>query len=240
MNFTTLMGFIAGVLQFVVAGYALRLNRIFGTMRVGWSLFWAFALLALLHLLQSVMAGGVGVEIGLKIDVMNALISLLLLIGMVHLEALLKERVRVEREEQLMRVELESEVRKKTAYLTRALEELQAEMNERKRVESEAQTVRWELDAVSRRAEMAQIAGSVLQSIGETLKSVNISTDLVANQVKESKFGIQPASRDPALEQTTLYIHLESIKNSLEKIAAMQHDYAKLAGDGKLEKAAAA
>lgn len=240
MNFTTLMGFIAGVLQFVVAGYALRLNRIFGTMRVGWSLFWAFALLALLHLLQSVMANGAGVEIGLKIDVMNALISLLLLIGMVHLEALLKERVRVEREEQIMRTELEAEVRKKTNYLTRALEELQAEMDERKRVESESQAVRWELDAVSRRAEMAQIAGMVLQSIAETLKSVNISADLVTNQVKESKLGTQPASRNPALEQTTLYIHLESIKQNLEKIAAMQQNYAKLSGDGQQEKATAA
>ena len=53
-NFTEVMGFIASVLQFVVAGYALRLNRIFGTARVGWSLFWAFSLLALLHLFQSI------------------------------------------------------------------------------------------------------------------------------------------------------------------------------------------
>ena len=46
------MSFIASALQFLVAGYALRLNRIFGTARVGWSLFWAFSLLALLHLIS--------------------------------------------------------------------------------------------------------------------------------------------------------------------------------------------
>ncbi|HEY1789896.1 MAG TPA: hypothetical protein VGJ73_17250 [Verrucomicrobiae bacterium] len=187
MSFTTVMGFVAGALQFIVAGYALRLNRLFGTKRVGWSLFWAFLLLALLHLMQSIMKGGFGAEIGVKVDVMNALISMLLLIGMVHLEALLKERMRVELEEQRMRVELESEVRKKTNYLMRAIEQLQAEMDERKRMESEAQSVRWELSAVSRQAEMAQIASKVLQSVGDMLKSVNCSADMVSDQVKQSK-----------------------------------------------------
>ena len=187
MNVTTVMGFVAGALQFIVAGYALRLNRLFGTTRVGWSLFWAFLLLALLHLMQSVMKGGFGAEIGVKVDVMNALISMLLLIGMVHLEALLKERMRVESEEQRMRVELQAEVKKKTSYLMRAIEQLQAEMDERKRVEGEAQSARWELSAVSRQAEMAQIASKVLQSVGDMLKSVNVSTDMVSDQVKQSK-----------------------------------------------------
>ncbi|HTV41778.1 MAG TPA: hypothetical protein VMF08_14445 [Candidatus Sulfotelmatobacter sp.] len=187
MNLTTVMGFVAGALQFIVAGYALRLNRLFGTRRVGWSLFWAFLLLALLHLMQSVMKGGFGAEIGVKVDVMNALISMLLLIGMVHLEGLLKERMRVESEEQRMRVELQAEVKKKTSYLMRAIEQLQAEMEERKRVEGEAQSARWELSAVSRQAEMAQIASKVLQSVGDMLKSVNMSADMVSDQVKQSK-----------------------------------------------------
>ena len=190
MNFTTVMGFVAGALQFIVAAYALRLNRLFGTKRVGWSLFWAFLLLALLHLMQSVMKGGFGgfgTENAVKVDVMNALISMLLLIGMVHLEALLKERRRAEGEEQRMRVELQDEVKKKTSYLMRAIEQLQAEMEERKRVEGEAQSVRWELSAVSRQAEMAQIASKVLQSVGDMLKSVNVSAGMVSDQVKQSK-----------------------------------------------------
>jgi hypothetical protein len=181
------MGFVAGILQFVVAGYALRLNRLFGTKRVGWSLFWAFLLLALLHLMQSIMRGGFGPELGVKVDVMNALISMLLLIGMVHLEALLKERIRRELEEQHMRAELESEVKKKTSYLMRAIEELHAEMDERKRMETEARTARSELDVVTRQAEMAQIAAKVLQSVGEMIRSVNASANLVSNQVKQSK-----------------------------------------------------
>jgi ABC-type Fe3+-siderophore transport system permease subunit len=48
MSFSGVMGFVNGALQFIVAGYALRLNRVFGTARVGWSLFWAFSLLAAL------------------------------------------------------------------------------------------------------------------------------------------------------------------------------------------------
>ena len=50
MNIHELMNWLAVGLQFVVAGYALRLNRVFGPVRVGWSLFCAFSLLALLHL----------------------------------------------------------------------------------------------------------------------------------------------------------------------------------------------
>ena len=197
------MGFIAGVLQFVVAGYALRLNRLFGTRRVGWSLFWAFLLLALLHLLQSVMEHGAGEQIGVKIDAMNVLISLLLLIGMVHLEAVLKERLRVEIEEKRMRGELEEEVKKKTAYLTRALEGLQAEIDERKRVESVAQSARWELDIVSRRADMAQIGPAVLETVNEMLKSTQTAENLAANQ-------------PPLLKE------LKSIKGNLEKIKAIE------------------
>lgn len=263
MNFTTVMGFIAGVLQFVVAGYALRLNRLFGTKRVGWSLFWAFLLLAMLHLMQSIMHGGLAPEMGVKVDVMNVLISMLLLIGMVHLEALLKERMRVEREEQRMRKELELEVKKKTEYLMRAIEELQAEMDERKRMESEAQTVRWELNTVSRRAEIAQIASRVLEGVGEMLKSVNVSASMVSDQVKQSKIAnvvrigallrehganlgafmtqdprgqnlpalIAQLAEHLAAEQTGLLKELESIKQNLEKIAAMEQDYARRVGD---------
>jgi hypothetical protein len=181
------MGFTAGVLQFIVAAYALRLSRRFGTMRVGWSLFWAFLLLAVLHLTQSVMHGSGSTEFGLKVDAMDALISMLLLIGLVHLEAMLKERVRVEQEEKRLRAELESEIRKKTDYLMRALESLQAEMDERKRAESETVSMRDELTVASRRAEMAKLAATVLQSVGELLRSVNDSANLVSDQVKQSR-----------------------------------------------------
>ena len=181
------MGFVTGALQFSVAGYALRLNRIFGTARVGWSLFWAFALLALLHLFQSIPSFNSGEPLGVEIEVMYALISLLMLTGMVHIETLLKERLRMEREEKRLRAELESEVKKKTAHLTRAIEELQAEIDGRKLMEAEVEKTHKELLAASRQAGMVEIAASVMRNVGNMLKNADASAGLVSDQVKQSK-----------------------------------------------------
>ncbi|MGA2278939.1 MAG: hypothetical protein ABSG80_01400 [Verrucomicrobiota bacterium] len=186
-SFPQVMEFITGALQFSVAGYALRLNRIFGTARVGWSLFWAFTLLALLHLFQSIALFNSGEPLGVEIEVMYSLISLLLLTGMVHIETLLKERLRFEREERRLRAELESEVKKKTAYLSRAIEELQSEIDGRKRMEAEVEKTHKELLAASRQAGMVEIAAGVLRNVGNILKNADVSASLVSDQVKQSK-----------------------------------------------------
>ncbi len=138
-HITANMGFVAGALQFFAAAYALRLNRLFGTARVGWSLFCTFSLMALLHLVVAVTPFNAGYASGIKIEVMYSLLSLLLLISLVHLETLLKEKRRTEIKERQIKAELESEVKKKTAYLMRAIEELQAEMDERKRADVEVE-----------------------------------------------------------------------------------------------------
>ena len=262
MSFPEIMGCLAGALQFAVAGYALRLNRLFGPARVGWSLFWAFSLLALLHLTQNVTSFHDATSFVTEIEVTYALISLLLLTGMVHLETVLKERMRMEQKELQLRAELELEVKKKTAYLIRAIEELQMEIDARKRMETEVETTHVALCAVSRQTEMAQMAATVLQSVGDMLKSVNVSASLVSDQVKQSKIAnvVHVATlirnhatdlgkfmaNDPrgrklpvyiaqladhlAMEQTNVLNELASLKTNLEKIAAMQQDYARLAG----------
>jgi hypothetical protein len=181
------MDITTGALQFIVAGYALRLNRIFGTARVGWSLFWAFSLLALLHLFQSVVSFNDGAQLGVEIEVVYSLISLLLLTGMVHIETLLNERLRMEREEKRLRGELESKVEEKTAHLTVAIEELQSEIAERERMEAEVERTHKELLVASRQAGMAEIANCVLQNVGKMLKSINVSAKLVSDQMKQSK-----------------------------------------------------
>ncbi|HTB84320.1 MAG TPA: hypothetical protein VK742_11750 [Candidatus Sulfotelmatobacter sp.] len=137
MNHHDAMSYIAGLSQFVVAVYALRLNRIFGTARVGWSLFCAFILLALLHLMPVVPGFAPEVRSAVKIEVVYSLISLLLLTGMIHIEMIFKERLRIEREEKGQRERLQTEVDTKTAHLMRAVDALQAEMDERKRMEAE-------------------------------------------------------------------------------------------------------
>ncbi len=143
MNESHIAGLIASAMQFIVAAYALRLNRRFGTARVGWSLFGAFSLLALLQLIQSSASFNVTTDSALKINVTYALISFLLLIGMLHLETMLKERLHLERIEKRLRGELELEVKSKTAHLTRAIEELMREMEETKRMTAIIEAAEW-------------------------------------------------------------------------------------------------
>lgn len=253
------MNFIAGVLQFVVAGYALRLNRLFGTSRVGWSLFAAFALLALLHLIQSVTPFGAGAMAGVEIGVTYSLISLLLLTGMVHMETLLQARLRLEQEEKQLRAGLESEVKKKTAYLMQAVEELQSEKAERQRMELEVKKTNTELFFASSQVKAAEMATTVLRNMASMLNSVNVSAGLVSDQMKQSKINNvvnigalirehaadlgRFMARDPrgqklpqyiaelgdhlANERTILTRELESLKNNIEQIMALEQSYKK-------------
>src|SRR5580698_9433039 len=100
MNESHLTGYIGSLMQFAVAGYALRLNRHFGTARVGWSLFGAFALLALLQLVQSTDGSDANAAAAMRVNVTYIVISFMLLIGMLHMEQLLKQRMRAEKAEQ--------------------------------------------------------------------------------------------------------------------------------------------
>jgi len=87
-----------GLLQLSVAGYGMRLTRRFGVAKVGWSLFSAFALLAVVHLFEAVQQFNTGREFGIGIEIIYAFASFLLLAGLAHLEAVLKERERLERQ----------------------------------------------------------------------------------------------------------------------------------------------
>ena len=140
--FSTGVIFAAGGLQLAVACYALRLNRLFGTSRVGWSLFAAFALLALIHGLPIFAPLLLPLDAASVADLLYAVVSLLLFTSMIHIEFLLKERKKLETRECQLRAELELEVKKKTAYLLQAIEGLQAEMEERKRMAEEIQCLK--------------------------------------------------------------------------------------------------
>ena len=128
---------IALLFQLSVAGYAMRLTRLFGTARVGWSLFCAFLFLALLHAFQAVTEFNAAAQFEIKIEIVYALVSLLLLVGLIHMETTLKHRLWAESEERRLLAKLETEVAKKTEHLTRAIEELQSEIDERKRAEEQ-------------------------------------------------------------------------------------------------------
>jgi hypothetical protein len=133
---TTIIDGAAGILQLLVAAYALRLNRAFEMARVGWPLFCAFGLLALLHFVQAAATYFPGATTGRLGEAILLLVPLLLFAGMMHLETLLHKRTLQEQAENRRRAELELEVKKKTGYLMRAIEGLDSEMAERKRMEA--------------------------------------------------------------------------------------------------------
>jgi PAS domain S-box-containing protein len=128
---------VVGILPCLIPPYALRLNRVFGTKRVGWLIFTVFSLLAALQLVRFWHPMGLGMDSGLTLDLFYLLIPFLLLIGMVHIETLFKERLRVEIEEKRMRGELEAEVQARTADLDRTNEELHREISLRRQGEAE-------------------------------------------------------------------------------------------------------
>ena len=80
---------------------------------------------------------GIGLEPGLTLDLVNFLVPMLLLTGMVHIEILFKERLRLEKEEKRMRGLLQEQVKQRTAELDQTNEELQREISLRKQGEEE-------------------------------------------------------------------------------------------------------
>jgi signal transduction histidine kinase len=61
------------------------------------------------------------------------------------------------------------------------------DINERKRAEAELETMHKQLVEASRRGGMAEVATNVLHNVGNVLNSVNISTGLVIESVKQSR-----------------------------------------------------
>jgi flagellar biosynthesis GTPase FlhF len=93
MSYSDIVGAISGILQFVVACYALRVSRIFGIARVGWVFFGAFSLLAAAHVLLSIQPFGLKVQLGpTVINIMYEVVSVLLLANIAQMEALLWRR----------------------------------------------------------------------------------------------------------------------------------------------------
>jgi hypothetical protein len=125
----------AGALQLVIPSYALRLVRRFGTHRVGWFLVTAFLSLALLHLVAPVRSTGVSPASGVASDLVYLIGSVLLLIGMGHMETVFSEREQANSSEQSLRKNWESRLKNETAELIAAKEELLQELARRDEIQ---------------------------------------------------------------------------------------------------------
>jgi signal transduction histidine kinase len=180
MTYQTYIDLAAGALQLTVAAYALWLKRHFRAVQVGWWLFCAFASLAVLHWAQSADVIPDFPRRGTIVDGAYALTSLLLLIGMYHIQALLKWYQGVEERAKAAQAALEEAMKKANEELRQTAERLNAEK------EDTAKTHKDMLD-VSRKAGMSEVATGVLHNVGNVLNSVNISAAVVSDHVAEFK-----------------------------------------------------
>lgn len=85
------------------------------------------------------------------------------------------------------RDELEVRVQLRTRELADTNRELRNEIIERRRAEEEIEQVQHELLDASRKAGMAEIAISVLHSVGNALNSINVSVSLIGEALHNSK-----------------------------------------------------
>src|SRR5262249_44029078 len=136
MTLPPLWSILLRLLPCLIPPYALRLTRAFGTKRVGWVLFAAFSLLAVMQLMRSWQPSW-GLDPGITSDVLSFLVTVMLLVAMMHMETFLRERRRLEEEEKRLRAGLENQVRERTAALDSANNELQREISLRKQGEEE-------------------------------------------------------------------------------------------------------
>ncbi|MBC8096104.1 MAG: PAS domain S-box protein [Akkermansiaceae bacterium] len=119
---------LAGLLQLVVPSYAFRLVRRFGAQRVGWFVVTAFVCMATLHLLAPLQTFRINGIPDLSTNLLVAIGSVMLLIGMGHLETVCSEREQALRAEAKLRQEAETQWQHETRELTqtnhRLLEEV--------------------------------------------------------------------------------------------------------------------
>jgi C4-dicarboxylate-specific signal transduction histidine kinase len=177
----------AGLLQLSVAGYALWMKRRFRAAQVGWWLFFAFASLAVLHWAQGATVIPDFTDRGIVLDVAYAVTSILLLIGMVQLQGLLKWYQGVEARHSQAQAELEEAVRAEAEKFNKANEELRQTADRLKTEKEGTEKNHKEMLEVSRQAGMSEVATSVLHNVGNVLNSVNVSAAVVSDHVAEFK-----------------------------------------------------
>ena len=131
---------VSSALQLGVPSYALRLIRRFGLQSVGWFIALAFACLALVHLVAPWKAPLPGAGSGLSVDAAYAFGSVLLLIGMGHLESLLNERGQAKEHQRHLRSDCDAKVQEKARVNHELAQNIaRREKLERALAESEAQ-----------------------------------------------------------------------------------------------------
>lgn len=129
-------GVAAGALQLFVPSYGLRLVRRFGVSRVGWFVVTSFVALAALHCLEPMGPAHSGFGPELMLNCVYAIGSVLLLIGMGHIETLFSQYDRSHSKEKSLSNDWEARVKKETAGMARANDSLKYEVGRLKQAEA--------------------------------------------------------------------------------------------------------
>ena len=131
MNQSMYLGALLGLLQSAVPLYGLRLKRLFGLHRVGWPLVIAFSALALSDLGGGWPAVG-GLSQAEPVRALSyAVVPLLLLIGMAHIESLYRRRLRSEQEQCHYRFETQQALERQAEELAETKQFFQEELRRR-------------------------------------------------------------------------------------------------------------
>lgn len=187
MNYQIYIDIAAGALQLSVAAYALWMKRRFRAAQVGWWLFCAFASLAILHWAEGATVIPDFADRGIVLDIAYGVTSILILIGMVQLQGLLKWYHGVEQRATQAQAELEEAVRAEAEKLNKANEELRQTADRLKAEKEGTEKTHKEMLEVSRQAGMSEVATAVLHNVGNVLNSVNVSAAVVSDHVAEFK-----------------------------------------------------
>jgi PAS domain S-box-containing protein len=114
----------AGALQLTIPSYALRLIRRFGVDKVGWFIASAFVCLGMLHLFDPLRSvKGLGGS-GIPFDAVYAVASVLLLIGMAHVDTLVAANADATQREKRLKQEAERQIEERISTLQWKNEEL--------------------------------------------------------------------------------------------------------------------
>jgi chromosome segregation ATPase len=213
MNNSDIIRFSSALMQFGVACYALRLGRIFNTARVGWVVFSTLSLLAVLYFLVPTSLLNGFIPLGIKVDLVYALVSVVLILGMIYLDVSSKQRRQSEKAERKAQLDFEAQVDTKWAVLTKANQELRestarmtAELDEQKRARELAEKAVQEQTATARQVE---------DDLRQTISKLQVE----ASTPKPETTDLKPATAeaDQALQAKSLALEeqLTTARNQL-------------------------
>ncbi len=193
MNSFGISALLVGLLQISVPSYALRLVRLCGTRRVGWFLVSAFSALASLYLIMALKPTGASSACGFDLELLGAVASILLLIGMGHLETLFSYRQQAQPHEQKQHRAWELRTREQTAEPARIDNDLLLEAARREHCEKAVKDCERRYGLLlelceARHAEIVRhLAGHVASQFSNALTIINSHARLLLDKPQDSK-----------------------------------------------------